>query len=155
MGKRWMYVINILSVLLGSITFSSAVMASLTVPTKINVQAIARDNQNKPTSLSYEEVMFSFWTAEMGRDDVCTDELDVTIDQGLMNIVLELEINVFTNNPELCLEIGLNDDLKVSRRQVVSVAYAFHAETAKEAAHAKNADKAGLSEEELSKKCVL
>ncbi len=49
----------------------------------------------------------------------------------MTNLVLEVSSNVFAENQSLWLEIALNDDLIVARRQFVSVPYAYAAEEAK------------------------
>ncbi len=121
-------------VLMTVFCFPLVVSAQLSIPQKIHVQALVRGNDGSPTSMSYLDADVSLWTDAVSGDSVWSDEIDIEIVEGMTNVVLEISSNIFAENQSLWLEIALNDDLIVARRQFVSVPYAYAAEEAKNCA---------------------
>ncbi len=111
-----------------------AALGQLTVPQQINIQAVVKDVSGNPVNMSYNAAEVSLWDAEVAGTSIWDDSVDVVIENGLAHIVLEINENIFASNPGLWLEIELNDDLVVARRQFISQPYAYHAETATNAA---------------------
>ncbi len=117
-------------VLLVLFTWPLAALAQLSVPQKINVQAIVRDSSGIPVTQSYSaQCEVSLWTAELDGTKVWVDDtINIEVVDGLTSFSLNVDSNVFAANPVLWLEVLLSDDLIVERRQVASVGYAYYAD---------------------------
>ncbi len=114
--------------MLGLLWLPSVASAQVRVPQKINIQAIVRDGAGQLVNMSYTSAEVSLWTDVVGGESVWSDEMDIAIQKGVANLVLEIASNVFAENQSLWFEIALTDDLVVARRQFVSAPYAHFAE---------------------------